>query len=213
MELLELEEIEDFSYFENFSALMECDELLEYDLFFEILNSVGADTLSELTDTYFEDIMLGVPDDDMDIYTLFNSIRHTLLTLAKSTDSARNRALYAEELFKFRTWFLYEGMVRCTRVADGSVKRIAVSEAMTLYRLEKLSHDNYEYDFSEALDYELDDYALTVAEELESYNTDFDEEEPERPRSIDEREDDLFDDGLIDREFPVIDEEFEEDLE
>lgn len=165
--LLELEDTSEFFYFEHFSALLESEAELDYDLFYELLEQVPAKSLSELTDHYFEDILQGVPDDDMNLYTLFQEIRHTLHTLASASDQARNRALYIEELFRFRNWFLLDSLVNCTGVKDRSVQRISVLEALTLYRLEKLSMEKYEYDFSDALDYEIDEYTMDVVQELD----------------------------------------------
>ena len=165
--LLELEDASEFLYFEHFSTLMESEAELDYDLFYELLEQVPAESLSELTDHYFEDIMQGVPDDDMNLYTLFQEIRHTLHTLASASDQVRYRALFIEELFRFRNWFLLDGLVNCTGVKDRSVLRIPVIEALTLYRLEKLSMEKYEYDFSDALDYEIDEYTAEVVQELD----------------------------------------------
>lgn len=165
--LLELEDASEFSYFEHFSTLLECESELDYDLFYELLEQVPAENLSELTDHYFEDIMQGVPDDDMNLYTLFQEIRHTLGTLASASDQARNRALFIDELFRFRNWFLLDSLVSCTRVKDRSVLRIPVLEALTLYRLEKLSMEKYEYDFSDVLDYDVDEYTANIVQELE----------------------------------------------
>ncbi|HML38905.1 MAG TPA: hypothetical protein PKA19_16040, partial [Bacillota bacterium] len=79
---------------------------------------------------------------------------------------------------------------------------VTVSEALSLSRLEKLNGDQYRYDFSDSLDYEIDEYSI-------SFDAKLDEEYDE----IIEEDENLYEDGLIDKEFPVIDGEFADEEE
>ena len=69
--------------------------------------------MAELTDTYFEDILKGVPDDSIDFYTLLSTINQALAGLARSSNTTEDLELYAEELFRFRNWYIYDSLVHC----------------------------------------------------------------------------------------------------
>lgn len=202
LELLEIDSIDGFGYFEPFAALIECDEEIPYDLFYRILADVDSDTLIDLTDNYFEDVLQGMPDDAIDIYTLFGTVRQALIGLAKNSSTREERIAYVDELFKFRNWYIFDSIVHLRRLSDNLKRDVTVSEALSLYRLEKLNDDQYRYDFSDSLDYEIDEYSI-------SFDAKLDEEYDE----IIEEDENMYEDGLIDKEFPVIDGEFKDDEE
>ncbi|HVI39501.1 MAG TPA: hypothetical protein VM577_02485 [Anaerovoracaceae bacterium] len=203
LELLEIDSTDEFSDFEHFAALVECDEEIPYDLFYRILADVEPDTLVGLTDDYFEDVLQGIPDDGIDIYTLLGTIRQALLGLAKNFNTHEERIAYVDELFKFRNWFIFDSVVHIKRISDNSKKDVSACEALSLYRLEKLSEDQYRYDFSDCMDYEIDEYSISIDAALD-----------EEYEEIIEEDENLYEEGLIDKEFPVIDgETFEEDEE
>lgn len=196
LELLEMEDPAEFADFEHFAALMECDEEIPYDVLYQVLAEVDPELLIDLTDAYFEDILQEIPDDGIDIYTLFSTIRQALTGLAKNASTREDRISYVDELYKFRNWYIFDSMVHLRRLRDNAKKEVSVSEALSLYRLEKLNEDQYRYDFSDCLDYEIDEYSISIDSKL-------DEEYDE----IIEEDEVLYEEGLIDREFPVIDEE------
>jgi len=201
MEVLEIENLDEFEFFEHFSALMEYPEEIEFDLFSRVLSEVDSGVLYELTDNYFEDMIQGVPDDSISLYTMLYTIRTALCEAAKEADSPAERSFYIEELFRFRTWYLFDSIVKCRRFSDGQLSKETLFEALALYRLEKLGEEKYDYDFSHALEYSIDD--------LEGRGDDYEYKE-ER----DDDEDEDFDDTLIDRDNPVIDgENYDEEEE
>ncbi len=197
LELLEIESPDDFGYFEHFAALVECDEEIPYDLFYRILADADPETLIDLTDNYFEEILQNIPDDAIDIFTLLGTIRQALVGLAKNSSTREERVAYTDELFKFRNWYIFDSVVHLKRHSDNAKRDVTVSEAFSLYRLEKLNDDQYRYDFSDSLDYEIDEYSISI-------DTELDEEYEE----IIEEDEDVYEEGLIDKEFPVIDGEF-----
>lgn len=202
LELLEIDSSDEFGYFEHFAALVEYDDEIPYDNFYRILADVEYDTLIDLTDNYFEDILQGMPDDAIDIYTLFYTIRQALVGLARNSSTREERIAYVDELFKFRNWYIFDSTVHLIRLSDNTKRDATVSEALSLYRLEKFNEDQFRYDFSDCLDYEIDEYAISI-------DTKLDEEYEE----IIEEDEDLYEEGLIDKEFPVIDGEFGNDDE
>ncbi|MDD4564295.1 MAG: hypothetical protein PHE79_02300 [Eubacteriales bacterium] len=204
LDMLEIESPDEFEYFEHFVSLIECDEEIPYELFYKFLAEADSETLIDLTDNYFEDILHGIPDDGIEIYTMLNTIRQALLGLLKNAnDTEEDRIAYVDELYKFRSWYIFDGLVHIKRIRDGKEADVTISESLSLFRLEKLSEDQHIYDFSDCLDYEIDEYSI-------SFDATLDEEYEE----IIEEDDDLYEEGLIDKEFPVIDgEDFEEGAE
>lgn len=200
LELLEIEFPDEFGYFEHFAGLVECDEEIPYDLFYRILAEADPDTLIDLTDSYFEEILQNVPEDAIDVYTLLGTIRQALIGLAKNNSTREELVAYTDELFKFRNWYIFDSIVHLKRLSDNVKKDVTVSEALSLYRLEKLNEDQYRYDFSDSLDYEIDEYTISIETELN-----------EKYEEIMEEDEDVYAEGLIDREFPVIDGDFAED--
>lgn len=195
LDMLEIESPDEFGYFEHFAALIECDENIPYDLFHKFLSETDSETLIDLTDNYFEDILQGIPDDGIEIYTILDTIRQALLGLLSNySRSEEDRIAYVDELYRFRNWYMFDGIVHIQRISDGKELDVTISEAISLFRLEKLNEDKYRYDFSDCLDYEIDEYSI-------SFDAKIDEEYEE----IIEEDEELYEEGLIDREFPVID--------
>jgi hypothetical protein len=200
LELLEIDSPEEFGYFEHFAALIECDEEIPYELFYKVLRDIDTDTLIDLTDSYFEDILQGMPDDAIELYTLMGTIRQALSGLAKSSVTREERVAFVDELFKFRNWYIFDSVTHLRRFSDNMKKDVTVSEALSLYRLEKLNEEQYRYDFSDSLDYDIDEYSISIDAELD-----------ENYEEIIEEDEDLYEEGLIDKELPVIDGEFNDD--
>lgn len=200
LELIEIDSPDEFGYFEHFAALMECDEDIPYDLFYRILADVDSETLIDMTDNYFEDVLQGIPEDAIEVYSLLSTIRQALLGLVKNASTREERIAYVDELYKFRSWYIFDSAVHLRRLADNVKKDVTVSEALSLYRLEKLNEDQYRYDFSDSLDYEIDEYSISIDAKLD-----------EEYEEIIEEDEDLYEDGLIDKIFPVIDGEFSDE--
>ncbi|MDR3306023.1 MAG: hypothetical protein LBS85_08400 [Clostridiales Family XIII bacterium] len=166
LELLELETPSELVYFEQYAELAECGEDISVEALSALAAGIEADILTELTEGYFEDMLKFVPDDEVDLYTLLSAISATLSTLAQNEDEESAR-LYADELFKFRAWYLFDGRVRCTDISEGTESEMTVMEALTNYRLQNFIEDDYHYDFSDALDYPLDEYIVSLSSIIE----------------------------------------------
>lgn len=214
LELLEIDSPDDFTDFEHFAALIELDEEIPFKMFSKILMGVEPDLLVNLTDNFFEDILQGVHDDNIDFYTLLSTIRQGLLGLAKASVSREEKAIYIDELYRFKNWYMFDSVVRCVRTSDKITKELPISEALTLKRLEQFGEKTYTYDFSQCMDYEIDEYTMPIDAVID--------EEYEEVLDPDEDED-FYENGLIHRDFPVIDgedieapdelDEFDEELD
>jgi hypothetical protein len=198
LELLEINSPDEFEYFEHIAELLECPEDISYEIFHAILKEVEVEILEDLLDSYFEDVLKGIPDDATDFFTLMSTIQQHLLSLVSEADDQDQKRQFIDELYRFRTWFTFDSIVICKNKTDGLTINATALEAITLHRLEKLGEQAYEYDFSESIDYPLEELSIKF-----SYAVEKDE--------IDEDEDDDLAGKLIDKDFPVIDGEFSDD--
>lgn len=166
-EIVDIESAEDFKYFDNFAALMESDDYIPAEVMYELFAEVDTDVLSELTDNYFEDIMEGVPEEEAELFTLLDNIKRVLKGYAENTDDERSIVLFTDEVSRFRDWYNFDTDVECQSRKDGSTRTVPVRDTLVLYRIEKLKADEYQYDFSECLDYPLDEYVVSFMADVD----------------------------------------------
>ncbi len=231
-EILEQLDIEDgdFSYFEQFAALMESPLQFDEDEFAEILLMADGETMHTMVGSFFDDIIRGVPDNDTQLYGSLQTIREHLTGLALHLGD-RGAGFFSDELYRFREWYLSPDSVVCTPEAGGDHSFLTPCEALMLYREEKLSGTKYQYDFSRNMPPEPDEYVIDMLAELDgdyTYDDGFrgdDEEEDFLPDELPADYDpstyepgqfggssldfDPYVDGFIDRHHPVIDSEDE----
>lgn len=245
LDYLDLEEAAEFEYFEHLADLLELEQEISYEACYALFSAVPERSLTELIGNYFEDIMENLPDDTVDIYTLLTTIRQCLLGLARNIGEPEGLRLFCDEFLKFHSWYSLHTAVHCKRLSDGFFTDVTVGEALALCRLEKLNGDEYDYDFSSCIDYEIDEYSMSLSEIMGSDSFDGDDEteddddecggERDYGHSHDDSNGhghshgyvpsyddshicdhmhqhmDAFDEGLIDRNYPVIDGEFEDE--
>lgn len=218
LEYLDLDTPLDFQYFENLADIIECEDEIEDEALETLFAGVDSEILSEILENYFTELTDKVPQKSVDIYTLIENIGRALKGLAKSlsddTEGA-NVSLFTEELSKFRNWYMFDTEVVCRNIGTGKEEIVPVAEAISLYRLESLDGEEYDYDFESALDYELEEFVMSFAtlaaseyeDESEETETDHDHEHHEHWHDHDHK----FDSSILDDGF-VYDDEFERDL-
>jgi hypothetical protein len=176
LSLLDIDSGKDLAYFEQYAELVECGDYIAPEALSQIFEEVESDALAELTDGYFDELLESVPDDETDLYTLLQTIGRALSGLALMPEHDEATANYADEFLKFRTWYAFESEVRCEMIdpddtAEESV--VTLMQALAMYRAQHLSDDEYVFDFSDALDYPIDEYAVMLE------NLPDEEEDPE----------------------------------
>ena len=187
LEELNIKELNEFAYFEAFSLLMEYDGIVPDDLYYDIFTALDMGEVCELMDSYLEEILVGVPDDSMDLYSLLSSYRSSMQTYFKILKEESNTAALIEEIIRFRKWYREEKEVVCMNQKTRESQLMSLCEALFLGRLERLAEGSYEYDFTNVLDYPFEEY-----------------DEEEDIELLDEQDEEL-DTTLIDRDDPVID--------
>lgn len=204
LELLEIDSLDQFEHFEHLAELIECGEDISYEAFATLLQGVDTEGFSELLDEYFEEILQGIPDDAIELYVLMTTIRQQLVGLSSDSTDMEQRKIFIDELFRFRNWYTFDSAVHCKSRADELISDHTMAEALALYRLEKLGEESYEYDYTDALEYPIEEYAVTFTYREEEEET----AEEEAPQGEDE-----YADAFIDSEHPVIDGDYSDDEE
>lgn len=163
-EQLDIDEATDFQYFENLALLFESDDDIDFELIAELIPKVDKDVLAGLVDDYFNEILEFVPGSETEIYTVLDNIRRSLIGMARNPEDETVVTKLAEEIDRFRKWYSLDSVVYCTKVGEMTEKVNTVRDALVLSRLEKLGEEKYEYSFSEALDYPIDEYVMSFAD-------------------------------------------------
>ncbi len=170
--MLDIESGADFQYFENFADLVECEEEIESDVIYDMLEDVDLKTFTEICESFFYDTLESVPGDQIDVYNLLENIKRALIGLAEAARKDEDNALLqlADELNKFRNWYSVELHAECKNVMPETVSYMPVRDALANARLEKLNGDEFAYDFTEALQYELEEFIMTYADLVDDSN-------------------------------------------
>ena len=170
-ELLDIDTPADLQYFENLAALLECEDEIDDQVLAQLLDGVEKKTLAELIHNYFEEMTDFLPGDAAEAYGVLERIKFSLMGLARNCDEEDLLSNLTEEIERFRIWYSVESRVYCTSVLTGEEQVLPVRDAVTLARSENLTKEKYEYDYSDCLEYKLDEYIMNfgdlVAAELE----------------------------------------------
>ena len=208
--LLDIDSASELEYFEQFSALMEEPQDIPCETLTALVEGLEPGVLSELIEGYFEEMMRFVPDGEDEIYTLLQNIATTLTSLSDSTEKDSARAL-AEELYKFRSWYLFDSVVSIKEVSDESEYETSLMEALTTYRVQNFTDEDYIFDFSDALDYKLDEYIVSLSSlAADSYDDD-DYRDDDEDDDHDEDDDSDFSDDDDEEYDDDEDDEYDED--
>lgn len=165
-ELVDIEEGSEFEYFENYEALMDSDEEIECDELYMLLSEVELTVFSELTESWFYDIMENIPQDHIDLYNLLTVIRRNLIGLAQAAESEGDDSdvlRLSEEVEKFRNWYSIEDYAAYDD-ENGQTRYIPVRDALASVRAAKFGGEEHEFDFSNAMEYEIEEYIMTYGD-------------------------------------------------
>lgn len=163
-ELLDIEEAEDFQYFENLAALVECEDDIDDGALFQLMEAVDKETLSELIHNYFEEITDFLPGDSAEFYGILEKVKFALMGLSRNCDEEKVVLNLVDELERFRHWYTTDSKVYITSIVSGEEKAVPIRDAVTAARAESLTGEKYFYDFTDCMDYHLDEYVMSFAD-------------------------------------------------
>ena len=186
LEKLEVEKWDEIAYPEQFIDIFENLNKISEDLLYEAINGMDTYYLRELVDSYMDDLIVGVPEDEVNLYSVFSRIKEGMLSRVFNDMTMERTDSLTEEIRRLHIWLTEEKIVVCKDEQVQCTENVTLEEALINGRLEKLSEGKFEFVFPKEIDYEIDIIN----------NIDFDEND------YDEMSNDLIHD-----EFPVIDSE------
>ncbi|MDR2354611.1 MAG: hypothetical protein LBE16_00280 [Clostridiales Family XIII bacterium] len=176
LRLLEIEDFEEFGFFEYYAELVENEREIPFETLREFFVAVDRKTLAELTEGYFEETLANAPDDQTEFYLLLDSIGRNMTRLARCA-ADRGPDLFTEEFLRFRQWYIFDRAVRCENKNTGIKSDVGVCEALMLARLERLGGADYFFDFRDCMDYPIEASVYPIDELAEDAYAYSDEEE------------------------------------
>ena len=163
-ELLDIDGPADFQYFENLAELLECEEEIEEGVLAQLLEGVDKKILAELIHNYFEEMTDFLPGDAAEVYGTLERIKFSLMGLAANCEEEDLLVQLTEEIERFRIWYSVESRVYCTSILTAEEEVLPIRDAVTLARSENLTKEKYEYDYSECLEYRLEEYIMNLGD-------------------------------------------------
>ena len=157
---LDIESIEDFKFYENLSALFEEDEFIEENLIKDLIKEVDKSVLAEHVDYYFENFLEHIPDNETELYIIVESIKRMMAGLISEDMTAEDINTLAEEIARFRKWYVHD--LNVFDKASGT--ELSLRDARFNVLAAKLLGESFDYDFRTALDYSVDGYDVRITD-------------------------------------------------
>lgn len=170
--ILDIDNAEEFQYYENIAAMIEADDYIESNLIKDLLKDVDPDNFAELTDSYFEELLKMLPDEETDLYITVESIKRILCGLITPEMNPDDAALLADEFIKMRKWFVHDLLAFDMNTGE----EISVRDAIYNIAATKYIGGEKKYDFRLACNYDTDGYDVRFADMIDGNLA---EEEPE----------------------------------
>lgn len=165
-EILDIEEGQDFTYFENFADLMESDANIDADAIGGLLGSIDMTVFSELAESYFYDVTEHLPDSSVEIYGIIEAVKNNFVSLSMAAAKGEEGTIskLANEIERFREWYSLSENCIMRNDETGESKNISVRDAVTESRYSALAGIEFSFDFTDAEEYEIEEYIVNVGE-------------------------------------------------
>ena len=175
---LDIETPEEFKFYENVAALLEEDDYIEPNLIRDLLKDIDTDVMAENIGSYFEDFCRNIPDSETDFYITVDSIGMALKGFLGSSLTDERIAEYADEIVRFRKWYVQDLNVFDRINGEG----LSVRDARFNIIAAGFLDEKADYDFRTACDYVVEGYDVSLADMIEA---EFDESDYEGFEEID----------------------------
>lgn len=155
---LDIDTPDEFKYYENLAALLEEDDYIEENLIKDLIREVDREQLAEHVDSYFEDFLKNLPDDENELYMTVDNIARSISGLIADDMSAEEITALAEAISGFRKWYVHD-----LNVFDKlSGEEINVRDARFNIMAAKFLGEDHDYDFRTACTYVPDGYDVLI---------------------------------------------------
>lgn len=162
--ILDIDSADEFRYYENLSALLEEDEFIEENLIKDLMREIDKDVLAEHMDSYFEEFLNHIPDNETELYITVESIKRAFDGMIFDGMGDSEISDLAAELSRFRKWYVHD--LNAFDRIKGSES--SVRDARFDIAAARLLGEEADFDFRTALDYGLDGFDVRVADIIAS---------------------------------------------
>ena len=165
-EILDISDPSEFTYYENMASLLEEDSHIDTELITELLGEISLEKFGESLESYMNELLNAIPDEETDFYITVENIKRTLLGALPDEDDIKDNELaeYADLINKFRKWYSVDTNV--INLSDGSDS--TVRDARYDLIAAKLLGTNASYDFRAAGEFDSEGYNVRVADMIGS---------------------------------------------
>ena len=179
IDYLNIENGSEVLYFEEMADLIESDEPIDHNALAQLFSEIDTQTASELIDNYFNDITDVLPGEHSDMYSLLDQIRLELTGSIREIDPEDPDSVeaFTDRFCRFRSWYVYDTEVYVLeRDPKGESPdheyTQSVRDAIATARAGRFSDEEFEFDFSAALDYEIDYYTVSFSDLIDMEDAD-----------------------------------------
>ncbi len=157
---LDIDTIDEFKYYENLASLFEEDDYIEENLIRDLIKDVDKEVLAEHMDSFYEQFLGNLPDDETELYLTVDSIGRAMTGLISDDMTAEDVAALAEEIARFRKWYVHDLLV----FDKINHTDLSVRDARYNYLAAGFLGEKTDYDFRSALDYSVEGYDVRIGE-------------------------------------------------
>lgn len=155
---LDIDTIDEFRYYENMAALLEEDDYIEENLIKDLIREVDKSVFAEHMDSFYEQFLNNLPDDETELYITVDSIRRAMTGLIAEDMTDEDISALAEEIVRFRKWYVHDLNV-FDRIRG---EELSVRDARYNILAAGFLGEKYDYDFRTALDYTVEGYDVRI---------------------------------------------------
>ncbi len=157
---LDIDTADEFTYYENLASLLEEDDFIEENLIKDLIREVDKEVLAEHMDSFYEQFLGHLPDDETELYLTVDSIGRAMTGLISSDMTDDDINALAEEISRFRKWYVHDLNVH-DRQNDADIN---VRDARYNIVAAGFLGEKTDYDFRKALDYSIEGYDVRIGE-------------------------------------------------
>ena len=157
---LDIDTADEFKYYENLASLLEEDDFIEENLIRDLIREVDKEILAEHMDSFYEQFLGHLPDNETELYLTVDSIGRAMTGLISENMTPDEIYALAEEISRFRKWYVHD--LNVTDRLTGSC--LSVRDARYNIVAAGFLGEKTDYDFRQALDYSVEGYDVRLGE-------------------------------------------------
>jgi len=157
LDVLEVEEWSQVVYTEQIFTIFEVLDEVNDDLLFMMIDGMDKFTLKELLEAYLDDLLVGVPEDEVKLYGVIELAKTGILShVFEQMDDMQIEKL-VDVIKGLHQWLNEEKIVVCTDLNTKECEDMTMQEALLHSRIEKLAEGKFEFVFPKDYEFVVDE--------------------------------------------------------